>query len=1732
MDVGARSIPVYNGQGVKVMSVMPPTVSPEGGSFAFRGTEAGIVGSTACQKLNHRVVEGSEYISMPGLFPRMLDLEFGPDGVVTVDQCRDAGPAKMQTLGDILHFDYYARGGGLFPGWWLSGDTLDQQARNQVFSTDTSNPMTAPASAVCTTAHDSANRCTGPCDVTKVIVDSVVGALSVGLGVFAGAFGDFGVIVKLLGLEVAVGGGTSIMNAAGADSGSLEIQKNTKLFHARLRDTADGFLIRSDGTVHNSSLTTYLNFPSMIYGCANDDCSGPSGNQAHQSTENPVYHNGKAGSYTYTQANDVWAGETRLHRTQTVAGNLACATVDDGGGDFKRDISSIHISDVRRIKASGNMVEFGIVDANTMSELTSGGKRLYALHNSARETASPFPKSLGPECSLCSSIGTPGETTRPRCSIKGQGAQSTAKDVSYDLSAQGSGVGLDIHAKEVFFAPDADNKPKIESTKGVCVYGYFADAGDDPIACSDTTDAGNVVNRLLGYVVGGSNSGGVPTSPCISNNDVVEVCSFDTGLRLNDTSFASCQTFPADWETSCPSPRWSNDERVVFPSEIADDEPTYPRLPNDFDSKALYTSYCANSWGQTSDSKPFQDKSWFMTSTKKPFLGAPSTWLSDSQMYVYCAGDKLSVGERHEFCGGADGIPEGRGTYEGLRLENRQELSQVCKNTGTPAAPKQTCLLYVSDPGPFGNPTRINDIAAAFPSTDVEIVIVPANFTAVSMMALYLAFVDTTYYNDASYAPPSLHREANDSYVIGRKMKLRWSDSAKIVPHMCSSSPDVDFFAHLYAWIERHRNGNSNTYTFFNLDSGTGPGQDQTLTMTDAELYPGIQMQGVVKPGLARITVRSAFDSTVAAAAAAILGRDSLPPRWAHFRPSPIGGDCTRFSLESRASFSFVSFDMSGPCETVPPGRRVPIVYQGGSTVDTSVVRDVRCFGCGSGLVSARGSATTVNIEAAPDLDVEQAVFGHSEMIPSFPSNANSCGNLTTCSDTTLPGLFASLARTVGDAAIIECGAKRAGQNQFCDLVLEAGDPNSVGAVEIQFVGGPFFGRRAIPCVAPESGCSGLFAPNPLVPFRRDTSASDVQIQTCVETSPNFPSDAENPKRIRWTCENPNGFGKRLFATEYTPDPDGDADDEPNVCPWSDYTDVDEGSDNLPPCVPEGFAYAKLSSGTSLPAGYPTDPGTFSGNSVVNEAADIDPEDAADDGKTALVPWLAAQMATLAGASRCSFRGCPAGPSPSGSPFCVPPPGVGAGGVSGTQLRQEWWMTPDSDGIPVGVPFSDLRGADSGVADSPHEVVVLPLPEDYETLRIRQTSDSAGLGVFFVDGLVLGNPTDTEGEFDFSGGQCLARATRPFTSTVLEAQPCADGIRGQNQQWLFVYHPEKALWRLQSANADECITWVSVSGDDDGGGAVMLPCEACHTGVEIATMASIPSLSSATFPDLMPSTGNLGSAETLMALDAENASVMLRIDTATGQCAVRPDISADLVAIFSGFTTGTIPCDSILTASRAELERVYGPVICTGGRPIGALRTACGLNGAALGGVNGEATDFETLCRGGTGRRYSVSSDGGGTDAVVECFGAARPGVGVDQTGTSSAPVLRVVNGGRNFADGQLLQFGAINPQDESIATSSTLNVRMTAIVAKVIFQPFESGLDSVPLTNALVINTTELFALEGIGSVLQVARAELRSSVATWTGVVIQVVIISMAILVHVLSISPGVGDNEEQSG
>lgn len=70
----------------------------------------------------------------------------------------------------------------------------------------------------------------------------------------------------MLGLEAFVGGGTSIMDAAGAQSGSLDLEyTGNRLLRARLTDRY-GFVVKTtniSGTVQHF----YETFPSMVLGC-------------------------------------------------------------------------------------------------------------------------------------------------------------------------------------------------------------------------------------------------------------------------------------------------------------------------------------------------------------------------------------------------------------------------------------------------------------------------------------------------------------------------------------------------------------------------------------------------------------------------------------------------------------------------------------------------------------------------------------------------------------------------------------------------------------------------------------------------------------------------------------------------------------------------------------------------------------------------------------------------------------------------------------------------------------------------------------------------------------------------------------------------------------------------------------------------------------------------------------------------------------------------------------------------------------------------------------------------------------------------------------------------------------------------------------------------------------------------------------------------------------------------
>ena len=123
-----------------------------------------------------------------------------------------------------------------------------------------------------------------------------------------------------------------------------------------------------------------------------------------------------------------------------------------------------------------------------------------------------------------------------------------------------------------------------------------------------------------------------------------------------------------------------------------------------------------------------------------------------------------------------------------------------------------------------------------------------------------------------------------------------------------------------------------------------------------------------------------------------------------------------------------------------------------------------------------------------------------------------------------------------------------------------------------------------------------------------------------------------------------------------------------------------------------------------------------------------------------------------------------------------------------------------------------------------------------------------------------------------------------------------------------------------------------------------------------------------------------------------------------------------------------------------------------------------------------------------------------------------------DQVGVGAGWSLTVEHGGHGFGEGERLVLTGI---DHGNAAPS--DVRLYARVAKVVWQPFRAGLASTPLVaGAEVINTTELYSIEGIGAVYALVSAASRSALGVWTVVAVEIVTISVVLVIHVLSCFP----------
>lgn len=754
--------------------------------------------------------------------------------------------------------------------------------------------------------------------------------------------------------------------------------------------------------------------------------------------------------------------------------------------------------------------------------------------------------------------------------------------------------------------------------------------------------------------------------------------------------------------------------------------------------------------------------------------------------------------------------------------------------------------------------------------------------------------------------------------------------------------------------------------------------------------------------------------------------------------------------------------------------------------------------------MSYRGSATTVEVTASPDLDTEHTVVGWSEMVPQIDT---ACGgkNLTVCMNASLPGLSVSLARTVGAAAVVDCGLwstatkTDAGASQihdvYCDLATTPAAPTVSRA---QYVGGPFSDGNGLPC---SNACdSDSFIP-------------------CLW------------RGIRWICMN-----GALISQSYT--------FAPNViCGWdivpTDPADAFADVVVPQPCVPFGWAFAEVGD-KQYPPSLPV---------VLDTPSTLE-----------IQQWAVAQIAAHKAQRRCSAVGCPRAPQVADGGTCAAP-------LAGSEgLRQEWLLAADEAGVPIGVPFNGRRapgdteaGYGTGTAAAP---VALRLPqrpggaEAYATVSLRATSNDVGGSRFFVDGLRLGaevTAADGTVTYSYDDGNCLSRSTRPTQHANLEAQPCSEGVPAQ--QWLFVWHPDRALWRLQSASPWECITQTDTAaaaadpdaGAPDGadGGAVpapaptVVPCEACAVGVPQSDVV-LPATTSIVVPELLPDqTGLDGTTDALIPLSTANTSLALRVDTATGLCvehappATAPALGSFVLGVVGSDALTYVPCGLLFLAGRQQLEATYGPDVCRH-EPIGALLKACGLDGGQLGLVDGTPADMAAVCAASladgpdhaplTGLRWAVTSAGGGSGAVLACWPPARDPahpasqMAPDQVGVGNGWSLVVEHGGHGFREGERLAVTGV-----AHGNAAPSDARLYARLAKVVWQPFRAGLGSTPLVSgAEVINTTELYSIEGIGAVYQLVSAASRSALGTWTVVVVEIVTISVVLVVHVLSCFP----------
>ena len=1050
-------------------------------SITAEGYAAALVADASCFRENHREGQTSDFVAIPGLYPRWLDLSTKDDTVCA--RLRGTKSPYMQEPLNQPFVDLYHRGGGATNKEDMTPFTLNWDFDNYEFILNTGEKKSLFSgqgekyfrphpNGIC--VAPAPNGCQGFCDIAgrAGAIAATVGEGVAALALIAGDFLTDGALTPevVAGEKALQAAGKTAKTASkasrmlsaaggaikGTARATTKVAKNTLVYGNKGLKTLGlnkktGLMLGLDfaGTVasgkaagpdDSGSVSLSHNWRSLLRAQL---ASNPHPlKQETQQDPNASYFNfpsmiftcldGKAECFAdpetvsttkfSTRDKDYWMFEPGMLPTQTLATQLGCHTAfEQDGGKFKADIEALEASTVNTVvyRQRGSDGFPQVKFSVVDSDVVRGitGSYLYYAGDKER-TYLPFvPRKLH-KCSLCHLYTGYFAKTHRVDECKVLNDANEERHMRYKLDDT---TPQDRYGTGFFAQESVDlskaKEVRLEFTINAQTVERVWKRNANPVNTHEI-ESGVDVQRLLGINLTHYGSR-LTKGACIGDTSSLgSKCFFDSKLRVHPTNKITCVDNTTQYAGACINPLWVNDKRLYFKSSP------------DFDARAEKVSYCANKFGSTATTL-FDDDLYDDVVDGR----AQSLYDETRNTYVHCADDLLSDNERKQFCKGSDRALGGSRAAMGLRPTARLTIEQVC-DFG-----RNRCILYPEDPV-WTISLVMQELRKRPVEATVELVMVPVNFNVLVNIPLFATIVDTTWFNDPLSADAEAFFEAAAVEPLFQAINVSWGASRILADGFCAAGgPATEdtstFMALLWAVVEL-MSPDGKLYSVVSFDSSTATKNaftNQRLEYAESVVYPDVH-EANIRNGAQKIVVRSAFDAETGIRAAQFA--PAYAGRFAKARPikfegKPIsGGDtCTRFFSQATTTFINVEFYQDGPgCQDLAANERAPVVAFG-DDVSQSTWIGTRCFGCPVHGLLARGFDTT---EESNFLAQDVNVAGTAMVDTTLRLHWRDCGEDVTALECANLDFFAgvslALARTEGNAAVVGCAA--AGTNSRC----------------------------------------------------------------------------------------------------------------------------------------------------------------------------------------------------------------------------------------------------------------------------------------------------------------------------------------------------------------------------------------------------------------------------------------------------------------------------------------------------------------------------------------------------------------------------------------------------------------------------------------------------------------------------------------------------------------------------